>query len=116
MGSQLDRDYQLLSDAFPRIAKALLLMRGYPESAVYVDKLLADSRGGARTGFPPEVLELVKKGREHGIFPDQLHDGADETKYAWSGDNYGPIKIPQAGKTVSLTIDNLPLYKILIRE
>lgn len=62
------------------------------------------------------ITRVIKKGREHGIFPDQLHDGADETKYAWSGDNYGPITIPQAGKTVSLTIDNLPLYKILIRE
>ncbi|POS01408.1 signal peptidase I [Flavobacterium croceum DSM 17960] len=62
------------------------------------------------------VIRVIKKGREHGIFPDQSHDGADETKYAWSGDNYGPITIPQAGKTVSLTIDNLPLYKILIRE
>jgi hypothetical protein len=59
MASQLDRDYQLLSDEFPRIAKALLLMRGYPESAVYVDKLLADNRDGSRTGFPPEVLEAL---------------------------------------------------------
>ncbi|WP_298392978.1 signal peptidase I [Flavobacterium sp.] len=62
------------------------------------------------------INRYVKKGREDNIFPDKLHDGADESKFPWSGDNYGPIYIPQAGKTVALNKENLPLYKILISE
>lgn len=59
MTAQLEPEYQLLQDRFPHIARALLLMRGYPESAVYVARLLEDSRGGTRAGFPPEVLEAL---------------------------------------------------------
>ncbi len=32
----------------------------------------------------------------------------------WSQDNYGPIYIPEAGKTVAITKENLPLYRRLI--
>jgi signal peptidase I len=39
------------------------------------------------------------------IFP---HDGK------WSADNFGPILIPQEGKTVQLNAENLPLYKRII--
>jgi signal peptidase I len=34
----------------------------------------------------------------------------------WNSDNLGPIYIPQAGKTVSLTKETLPLYKRLITQ
>ncbi len=34
--------------------------------------------------------------------------------YPWNIDNFGPLKMPQAGETISLTIDNLPLYKRII--
>ncbi|MEI6143303.1 MAG: signal peptidase I, partial [Mariniphaga sp.] len=37
-----------------------------------------------------------------------------DTKYAWNLDNFGPIWIPQKGKTINLTVDNLPLYKRII--
>jgi len=33
------------------------------------------------------------------------------TQYAWSVDNYGPIYIPEAGKTVALNSTSLPFYK-----
>jgi len=35
-------------------------------------------------------------------------------KYAWSDDNYGPIYIPEAGKTVALNLESLPFYKRII--
>lgn len=59
MTAQLEPEYQLLQDKFPHIAKALLLMRGYPESALYITRLLEDSRGGARAGFPADVLSAL---------------------------------------------------------
>ena len=34
--------------------------------------------------------------------------------FKWTRDNYGPIWIPQAGKTVKLDISNLPLYSRII--
>lgn len=35
-------------------------------------------------------------------------------KFKWNRDNYGPVWIPQKGKTVELTIENLPLYERII--
>ncbi len=36
-------------------------------------------------------------------------------KFRWTRDNYGPIWIPEAGKTVKLNSDNMPLYERIIR-
>jgi signal peptidase I len=44
---------------------------------------------------------------KHEIFP---HD----TSYHWSLDNFGPLYIPEKGKTIALTLKNLPLYKRVI--
>ena len=43
------------------------------------------------------------------LFPNAL-------PYAWNEDNFGPIVIPKAGTTITLTPENLPLYKRIIRE
>lgn len=42
------------------------------------------------------------------IFP---HDPS----FGWSLDNFGPLYIPEKGKTIELTTENLPLYKRIIR-
>ena len=34
--------------------------------------------------------------------------------YRWNRDNYGPITVPGKGQTVSLTLENLPLYHRII--
>lgn len=52
---------------------------------------------------------------EDGVFPD-FKDGKIPSENNWNGDNYGPIYIPEAGKTVTLTRETLPLYKIIITE
>ncbi|MGM8361260.1 signal peptidase I [Flavobacterium sp. ARAG 55.4] len=51
------------------------------------------------------VKRQISKGAEHGIFP---HINK------WNADNYGPIYIPQKGKTVALTLESLPFYKRII--
>jgi signal peptidase I len=52
--------------------------------------------------------EIAPKGTfEPGIFPHNK-------QYAWSVDNYGPIYIPKAGKTVELNAKSLPFYKRII--
>ena len=56
------------------------------------------------------VKEVVPKGQySASIFP---HDEL----YPWSIDNYGPIYIPEAGKTVALDNSSLPFYRRIIEE
>jgi signal peptidase I len=50
---------------------------------------------------------LPKDVKNHSMFP--------ETK-DWSLDNFGPIYIPQEGKTVALNLQSLPFYKRIITE
>ena len=46
---------------------------------------------------------------EDKTFPLNMNTG-------WTRDDYGPIWIPKKGATVQLTIDNLPLYELIIRN
>lgn len=52
---------------------------------------------------------IMEKGEDEDVFPNiaSLH---------WNKDNYGPIYIPQKGKTVELNIKTLPFYKKVIVE
>lgn len=66
----------------------------------------------------PGILNVkrnIRKGAEDGTFPD-FKDGRPSTTRDWNGDNFGPIYIPEAGKTVTLNKETLPLYKIIITE
>jgi signal peptidase I len=44
---------------------------------------------------------------KYGVFPHTTQ---------WNRDNYGPIYIPQKGKTVALTLASLPFYKTIITD
>ena len=37
-------------------------------------------------------------------------------QYLWTEDNYGPLVVPKKNKTVSLSLNNLPLYKRIITD
>ncbi len=41
------------------------------------------------------------------VFPNDI-------RYNWTEDNFGPLRIPAEGETVSLTLENLPLYQRVI--
>ncbi len=53
------------------------------------------------------VTRIISNDNEKAIFPHTKN---------WNVDNLGPIYIPQAGKTVTLTPETLPFYKRLITE
>ena len=72
------------------------------------EKLKSDSR----ISF---VKRQISKTAEDGIFTD-IQDGKPSLKNNWNRDNMGPISIPEAGKTVALNKENLPLYKKIIDE
>jgi signal peptidase I len=61
------------------------------------------------------VIRIIRKGPEDGVFPDYKDEKLSVTNN-WSCDNFGPIYIPQAEKTVALDKKSLPLYKIIITE
>src|SRR5690606_39215678 len=46
---------------------------------------------------------------EIAVFPHS-HD------YNWSIDNFGPVYIPEEGKSIDLNVKNLPLYSMIIEE
>ena len=52
---------------------------------------------------------LSPKGEDGGVFPHIPSLG-------WNIDNFGPIYIPQKGKTVKLDLKSLPFYKRIIEE
>ena len=53
------------------------------------------------------VQKIISKEVEPGIFP---HINK------WNRDNFGPIYIPQQGKTVALNVETLPFYKAIITD
>ena len=62
----------------------------------------------------PSVAKLTKsiepKGkRDASMFP---HD----PQYEWNRDHFGPIYIPEKGKTIDINLDVLPIYKRVITE
>lgn len=62
----------------------------------------------------PNIDSVVKI-----IEPQGTYGGAFPQKpnlFAWNNDNFGPIYIPEAGKSVKLTPQTLPLYKKVIQE
>lgn len=82
------------------------------QGGYYVHTLPAKAARLRSLDFVREVklLAALPGEAEPGIFP---HAPA---KYAWNRDNFGPLFIPQAGATVAITPETLPLYEKVIRS
>jgi len=63
----------------------------------------------AKFGNVKELTPLIQaKGEfDKNLFPF-------DTTYKWNIDNYGPLTIPEEGKTVALSMENISLYKRII--
>jgi len=59
------------------------------------------------TSISPNIK--IKGERDPSIFP---HD----PNYNWNVDQFGPLYIPEEGKTITINLENLPLYKRVITE
>ena len=53
------------------------------------------------------VIRQISRENDNGVFP---HINK------WNRDNYGPVYIPENGKTVALTTETLPFYKAIITD
>ncbi len=62
----------------------------------------------------PNVASITPNIEEQGIRNNRIfpHD----PNYNWNNDFFGPLYIPEAGKTIDINLDVLPLYKRLITE
>ncbi|MFQ3579236.1 MAG: signal peptidase I [Bacteroidales bacterium] len=60
----------------------------------------------------PNVRDVVKLSVPEHTFDPYVFPHSPNFK--WNVDNFGPLYIPQKGKTISLTIENLPLYSRII--
>jgi len=61
--------------------------------------------------FGPGFVETMEK---RGTYNPKLNIFPNHPDYHWTEDFFGPLTIPKAGETVSLTLENLPLYKRII--
>ena len=60
------------------------------------------------------VTSVKRQYEKGGIYADYIfpHD----KKFKWNVDNFGPITVPAAGETVSITTENLSIYKDIIER
>ncbi len=59
----------------------------------------------------PDIVESIEPNDE----ADEWDIYPQNGNYHWTRDNYGPIWIPAKGKSIDLTLDNLPIYERCIR-
>ena len=87
-----------ITDAFGQIANDTLLFSALPqESADRIKNIPGITK----------IERIIHKEADPAIFPGSKN---------WNVDNLGPIYIPEAGKTVSLTKETLHFYKKIISE
>ncbi|MBN8703555.1 MAG: signal peptidase I [Bacteroidetes bacterium] len=64
----------------------------------------------ARMNNIKEIKQYVDK---RGVANDMVFP--NDKKYSWNIDNWGPMKVPKAGDSTMLTLENLPLfYRIIV--
>jgi signal peptidase I len=76
-------------------------------------KILASKEKAAMMKKNPRIVSVQpkiinKENPDPNIFPH------DVEHYPWNQDNFGPLKIPQAGQTVELNAVTIPLYRKII--
>lgn len=62
----------------------------------------------------PIVKSITKQLTPGGNYDSSIFP--HNSQYDWSVDNFGPIYIPEAGKTVALNAQSLPFYKRIIED
>lgn len=60
----------------------------------------------------PNILSVTKRIEQKGNYNPTVFPHSENFK--WNEDQYGPVTIPAKGQTVTLSVENLPLYKRII--
>lgn len=81
---------------------------GRERQATLTDKMAQQLRNDASIDSVIKIIDPMGK-NEPNTFPQSPN-------YAWTFDNFGPIYIPEKGKTVPLSLKVLPVYKKIIKD
>jgi len=97
-----------------QISAAALKRYNVTEGGFYGDYYLLNltDENAGKLKSNPLVKNITKILSPKGEYSDSVFP--HNSQYAWSIDNYGPIYIPEAGKTVELNAKSLPFYKRII--
>jgi len=60
----------------------------------------------------PNVIEVQKITVEEGVWNQSVYP--QDPRFNWNTKYFGPITIPQAGTTIDISVENIPLYKRII--
>ena len=60
----------------------------------------------------PNVIEVEKLKEEDGVWNQSVYP--QNPRFNWNTKYFGPITIPQAGTTLDISIENIPLYRRII--
>jgi hypothetical protein len=83
------QELELIDSRFPHIGRPLKLMWGEPEVAIHIDRLLTDTRGGTRRGFPTDVLAALMRIRSHHSRPAVRNTfSASRSSNPWGRDGF----------------------------
>lgn len=106
-----------------RINSMTLEKIGVDQDGLMYDEQLPGYRGMTLTaGMLKEIAAcpaVVSAEPELDVYPPDYPDSylsifPFSEEYRWTRDFFGPLWIPKKGETVSLTVDNLPLYRRII--
>lgn len=97
-----------------QLSAAALKRYNVTEGGFYGDYYLLNltDENAGKLKANPIVKNISKLLSPKGEYIDSVFPHSSQ--YAWSIDNYGPIYIPEAGKTVELNAKSLPFYKRII--
>ena len=104
---KVETDGQQISAA---VLKRYNVTEGQPLGDYYLLNLTDEN--AAKLKSNPLVKRVTKLLSPKGEYTESVFP--HNSQYAWSIDNYGPIYIPEAGKTVELNAKSLPFYKRII--
>ena len=88
----------------------------------HIEQYPTDDRATVVLNIENGTVDMVKKQPNvvsimPYVYPKEMVDWAypqDTAHYKWNRDNYGPVTIPKAGATVTLTPENISLYRRVI--
>lgn len=83
----------------------------YQNDNVYYFKAISEEAANKLQNHP-SVISM-----ERALAPAGKYDQnafPNNPKYSWNTDNFGPIYIPEAGKTVAITPESIPFYRQII--
>ena len=98
----------------PRALEKLEINEGNQISSNhYIFPLSEDKKEKLETFTNVQSIQVRNREKGQTYFPIFPHDTKN---FRWNEDNFGPLVIPQKGKTITISTENIALYKKIISK